>query len=215
MEEKRKYPNIKELEKEEHDILTSCSLSYSSSGMMYNSNTSDYTFIERKGDEQIITHTVKPAFQGETKKVYRAATDVLAEVKALVDKHNMGAWSQLEYVQEYVVYDYSSSAGMALYFDDRALGGTPYETKHINIQAVRQQGAGDIVDEYRKILEDAEAKAELIEEIAGENKSSPMMGLMGMGMVPQPQAGCWVCPECNYNKNSGKFCCECGRKKPE
>lgn len=215
MEEQKKYPSLKEVKAkvEKHGILTGCSLSYYSGGMMFNSNSSDSISVDMKNGEVTITQRVKPAFQGETTTVYRAKTDVLGEVRKLVDRENMAAWDVLEYVREFVVYDQSSSAGMSLYFDDKEFGGNPYESKHINLQAVRQQGAGDVEDEYCKILHDAIKAAEVIEVTQGKNSG---MGSMGMGMmVNAPAEGCWQCPECNYNKNKGKFCTECGRKKPE
>lgn len=216
MEEHKKYPSLSEVKAavEKHDILTGCSLSYHSSGMMFNSTSSDYISVDLKDGEVKITHTVKLPFQEEKTTIYRATTDVLGEVRKLVDRENMAAWDKLKYFQEYVVLDQSSSSGMSLYFDDRSLGGKPYEIKHINLDAVRQQGAGNVEKEYSSILHDAINAAKVIEIKESENPNGTMF--MGMGMMSEgPAPGCWKCPECNYNKNEGKFCTECGRKKPE
>ncbi len=39
--------------------------------------------------------------------------------------------------------------------------------------------------------------------------------LYGMGQQPEPAAEGWDCPACGHKGNLGKFCLECGAKKPE
>ena len=198
--------------KTEHGALAGCSLSLGESGMMMNSNSHYYVSVDVNDGVQIITVRNKKAFEGETVSVYKAKTDVLGQVRELAERENMAAWGELKYIREYVVYDYSASAGMTLYYDDTALGGYKKTPVNIDLMAVRQQGAGAVEDEYRKILDEGIAAAELM---SAEQGGSPF-GMGKAAPVPdeQPAEGCWKCPCCGYAGNKGRFCSESGSQRP-
>lgn len=208
---KKEYPTLKEVSsvKEVHDRLISCSYSTHRGGMMFNSDSSEYISVELKDGEQIITQTLKKQFENSITNRYKAKNDVLAEVKALADRENMAAWSALKYYQEFFATDISYSEGMTLIFED----GTdkPGIIKNIDLQAVRQQGAGDTANEYYSILSCAAKLGELIQE------KDTQVGIIpetpGFSSLPTDAApsGGRICKCCGA-VNSGKFCSECGSK---
>ena len=214
MTENNKPVSINDLKdkKTEHGALAGCSLSLGESGMMMNSNSHYYVSVDVNDGVQIITVRNKKAFEGETVSVYKAKTDVLGQVRELAERENMAAWGELKSIREYVVYDYSASAGMTLYYDDTALGGYKKTSVNIDLMAVRQQGAGAVEDEYRKILDEGIASAELM---SAEQGGSPF-GMGKAAPVPdeQPAEGCWKCPCCGFAGNKGRFCSECGSQRP-
>ncbi len=195
-----------------HGALVSCSLSLSESGMMMNSNSNYYVGVTAGMEGQMITVRQKKPFESETATCYKATTDILGQVSELAQRENMSAWGELRYVQEFVVFDHSSSAGMTLYYDDTPVGGQINTSVNIDLKAVRQQGAGDVEDEYRRILDEGIASAEFIGR--GQN-DNPLVMAAGAPLPDEaPALGCWKCPCCGYALNEGRFCRECGSKRP-
>lgn len=217
MDNEEKYPTLKEVNavRETHDRLTACSYNLHDGGMMYNSNSSDCISIRLENGEQIITQTVKLPFGESMTAVYRAAGDVLSRVKELVDRENMAAWSALRFRQQFFVTDVSHSEGIWLCFED----GEERQpvSRNINVQAVRQQGAGAVADEFHSLLSSALEGAELIS--GGINKPGTISGITVMpGTTSQPDPAAkgdvpeGVCPVCGASGNTGRFCCECGTR---
>ena len=221
----KNYPTIEELKEKTvaHGNLVGCSYSASSSGMMYNSNALYYISVDADDEGQLITLRRKQSLQNETQSTYRSAADILALINALAERENMPAWGELEYRQEYVVFDYSQSEGLTLYYDDTPTGGYKKTPVNINAQAVRQQGRGDVIKEFVDILEKGIDNAEVIEEAAPTPPAPDMRGLMlfkDIDNTPkaepkEPAPGCWCCPCCGCVTNTGRFCCECGSKRPQ
>ena len=215
------YPTIEELKavKTPHGGLVGCSYSASSNGMMYNSNTLYYISLDKTDEGQVITVRKKESLCSETQSVYKTTEDVLAKISVLAERENMSAWGGLKYRQEYIVYDYSSSCGLTLYYDDTALGGYKKTPVNINADAVFQQGGGDVVKEFVAILEEGVNSAEFISENAPEPNTPNVFGNLSI-FRPEPDekppaAGSWRCPCCGCDTNTGRFCCECGSIRPQ
>jgi hypothetical protein len=198
-------------QKEEHGELTGVVFSSVSSGMMYNSNTEHSISIMLKNGWQEITVSDKNAFEAKHITVYKAKDDVLAKVRRLIDRENLAAWSMLKEKNKMQVYDYSSNAGVTLYFNDSSIGGSSYVSKHIDTSAVHEHGGDEVINELSRMLYEAAAKAEVFipERIFGHDTNISASGFAQMTMP-----GEWKCPECNFEKNTGKFCINCGCKKP-
>ncbi len=207
-----------------HGKLVSCSYYASSQGMMYNSNSLLNISAALLDGVQKITCTDKPAYQSTTLTVYLPKQDVLAAVQALAERENLAAWSALEYHNPFQCTDYSSSASISLTFDDRSVGGSGSTYIHISIDAACQHGGGDVVQEFRNILETAMLDAEVLSRQVTE-ASTFGLGLLtaadlqaaAAGSFPNTiHPGAWKCPKCGCASNTGKFCTECGHpKEPE
>ena len=198
-------------QKEEHGELTGVVISSSSSGMMFNSNTEHSISIMLKNSRQEITVSEKKAFEAKHITVYKAKDDVLAKVRVLIDRENLAAWSTLKEKNKMQVYDYSSNAGITLYFNDSSMGGSSYVSKNIDTSAAHEHGGGEVINELSKMLYEAAEEAEVIipERIFGQDTN-----IAASGSAQMPMPGEWKCPECNFEKNTGKFCINCGCKKP-
>ncbi|MBR6070233.1 MAG: hypothetical protein IKP78_06565 [Ruminococcus sp.] len=205
-----------------HGRLVSCSYYASSSGMQCNSNTLlDISVIVADGVQRI-SYTNKPAFQSQTVTVYKPKQDVLAAVQELTERENLAAWSALEYHDPFPCTDCSSSTSVSLTFDDSSVGGKSSVRKTINVDAACQHGGGDVIQQFRDILETAVQDSEVLSktEYDTPNAGLGFMGIMGMlGTPPTPALetdlpdGAWRCGKCGCASNTGRFCTECGAKK--
>ena len=178
---------------EPHGKLIGCSYYASSNGMMYNSNTVLNISLTLQDGAQQITYTSKAAFHPTTKTVYKLKQDTLAALQELAEQENLVAWSALKYHNQFQCTDYSSSAKISLYFDDRRVGGSPYAHFSIDVDAACQHGGGDVVNRFRNLLEDAVKDAEVISTETTENSAGFMMGMGMMDGTPSATAqdGAW------------------------
>lgn len=217
MTDKKESVTIEQLKDKEntHGELVGCSYSSSSSGMMFNSNTLYYVSVDKQQSGQIITVRSKESLRDEISSTYKAKSDVLAAVSELADRENMQAWGELEYKQDFIVYDYSASEGVTLYYDDTPSGGYKKTPVSINAKAVRQQGRADVIDGLAAILEKGIEEAELISQQPSPADGNGMLANAPVTDDVQPDDDCWKCPFCGCVTNRGRFCCECGSKKPE
>ena len=223
MEDFINSPTIEELsaKREVHGELIGFSYSASSNGMAMNSNSLHHISVDMKNGEQIITHSEKAAFGSEVTKIYKAAGDVLSELRKVIDRENISAWDALKFVDMYQMTDYSSSHGMTLYFKDDPDIAFADVRKYIDLKAVSQQGRNDVTNELHGILTAGIESAELISEETKPSKG-PNMLFMGMGTpntpgadepeqtIPDPNTP--RCPSCGYSGEMGKFCPECGSR---
>ena len=208
--ENERLPTLEEVRtvKEPHGELVSCTYSVSSGGMMFNSDSLTYISAVKKNGAAEVTVTKKEAFGSRKTTMYRAGAELFDKVTALAERENLAAWSRLKYVQPYQMTDVSYSAGISLYYDDSSIGGSPYTARQIDLQAVRQQGGGEVETEFFVLLSGTVIGAEVISE---ESVDDPFKSAPGFqpADVPPPE-GSWKCPMCGYNANTGRFCCECG-----
>ena len=209
-----------------HGSLIGCAYYASSSGMQINSNTLLRISLSLADGVQQIICTKKEAFQQTTTTVYRPKRDILAEIRKLVERENLAAWSALEFHDPFPCKDYSSSSSISLYFDDNSVGGQFNVCVSINVSAACQHGGGDIIRIYRDLLENEIQDAEVISVDQGEPMLGTLNGFCMMGMIPKkpiaktiPSAGqiqqpdsAWNCKVCGSNGNTGKYCPECGAK---
>lgn len=201
-----KDPSLEEVKSKHvpHGKLVGCSYYASSSGMQYNSNTLLNISVVLTDGVQKISYVNKPAFQSTTATVYQPKQDILETLQALVERENLAAWSALEYHNPFQCTDYSSSASITLTFDDTSVGGVSRTSVSINVDAACQHSGGDVIQEFRDILETIMQDAEVLSQ---EVTEAPVYGLGMMGMM-----AAWKCPNCGCDTNTGKYCTECGTK---
>ena len=235
---KTKGSRLEELKRSEppHGELISISHSSSSSGMMMNSNAHYSDSICKKDGVWTLTSVSMPAFQNETVTVYKIGEEVVKQIEETVKREGLAAFDGLRYKDPYPVYDYSSSSGISMTFDDSSVGGSPRVYKSLDIAALRQCGLDDTVTELCQLISSGGEDKEII---SSEEKQRAgmgfMMGMMGItpggGNTPNtenktpapktapmpaaPPAGAWTCKKCGYNANMGKFCSECGERRGE
>lgn len=210
MDEIKFCPSLDEVRKnkEQHGELVSCSYSVSSGGMMLGSDSLTYISAQKKADAVYITVSSKVPFGEKTTVVYKANRSALKSIEELIERENLAAWSGLRYFEKYHMTDVSRSAGISLTFDDTAIGGQPYSMRQIDLLAVRQQGGGEIEDEFFKLLTASYSGCEIVSE---ETLTDLLRSAFGVSTAKdEASQGCWVCRVCNYTRNIGRFCSECG-----
>ena len=213
---------------EVHGKLTSCSYNASSQGMAFNSNTLLSISVSEAGDPHRIIYVSKECMQPTVTTIYRTSEDILAKIQELAERENLTAWSVLKYNNPFPCTDYSSSASISLNFDDTSVGGHAGVYVSIDVSAACQHGGGDVVKEFRNILESAAENAEVISR--KESASPSMVMGLGMGMIyngssdttdqtseKSPAAShasddTWKCAECGAEMTGVKFCTQCGAK---
>lgn len=174
---------------EVHGTLLRCADNRSHSGMMVNSNAYHSISIQRDGEQQIIETRDKEEFRDPQAAKYLAADDVLAEIKAFIDRENFAAMSELKEQPSPFGHptDMSSSSSISLRFDDSSLGGSRFVLKTIFPAALRWNGVGDLAEEFHTLLTAAVENATLI---------------------PFPE-GSWICKVCGTPGNTEDTCSNC------
>ena len=226
------YPTLKEVreKKEEHGPLTSVIMSSSSSGMMMGSYAKSSLELNRADGEGRLIHMDMRVYEPVITSVYAVDDSVFEKLQAVADRENLAAWSFLREDPEkkMVIYDYSSSAGITLVFDDTSVGGSPRETRSIDFEAVSQQGGTEVWEEISDLLHGCIDPEKLLKTEQEPNPYRNPIGSFGpavppasSGTVTAPHTysvredGTWTCPACGYSENKGRFCAECGSRQPE
>ena len=226
------YPTLTEVreKKEDHGPLISVTMSSSSSGTMMGSYAKSSLELSRGDGEGRLVHMDMRVYEPVITSTYSAGDEVFEKMQALADRENLAAWSFLREDPEkkMVVYDYSSSAGITLVFDDTSVGGSPRETRSINYEAVSQQGGTEVWKEISDLLYGCIDPEKLLKTEQEPNPYRNPIGSFGpavpsvsSGTVTVPftysvrEDGTWTCPACGYSENKGRFCAECGSRRPE
>ncbi|MBQ5969162.1 MAG: hypothetical protein IJL52_03490 [Clostridia bacterium] len=144
--------------REPHGALVRCVYRTFSMGMMNNSDTLwEATVTRDKKSRTVITLRTKEALRSEKVKKFRPKSDLFAEIEAFVEAENLAALAALECKPSpFEIMDYSSSAYIALYFEDPA---SKYpDEKTINIQAMQDYGVDRPADTLHRMITDAIAQ---------------------------------------------------------
>ena len=226
------YPTLKEVreKKEEHGPLISVTMSSSSSGMMMGSYAKSSLELSRADGEGRLVHMDMKVYEPVITSVYSAEDEAFEKMQAIADRENLAAWSFLreDPDKKMIVYDYSSSAGITLVFDDTSVGGSPMETRKIDYGAVSQQGGDEVWKEISDLLYGCIDPGKLLKTEQEPNPYRNPFTSSGPAVPPVSsdagtpsfaytvrEDGTWTCPACGYSENEGRFCAECGSTRPK
>lgn len=169
---------------------------------------------------------------------YRLTPEAAQMVRDFVKEKRLAKLSKMD-IQTPMVYDNFTSATITMHFDDRSIGGSPWESCVIQCGPAGMT-FGSLEDQIRELFKKCEETGECIrnEETKTQNERfgpGGMIGFMGMdpsgqqkqGMPspgqtadqPEPRRAAviiskdkWIC-SCG-TESSGKFCPNCGKARP-
>ncbi|MBQ6654407.1 MAG: hypothetical protein IJM79_02660 [Erysipelotrichaceae bacterium] len=226
------YPTLKQIRslREEHGPLIAVHWSTSSSGMMAGSYARSSLKLYRDNGEARLLHKDMKVYEPEYICLYVADEELFDELQRLSERENLPVWGLLKAdpAQVLQVYDYSSSSSIELTYDDGQIGGDKPFTVFLNWEAVRQQNATDVWGEIVEIMRRGIDPQRLLDSRKEKNPyRNPFASLFngkrdGDAEDKKTAAksvcqkdGSWQCPECGAEGNTGKFCAECGSRRPE
>ena len=186
-----------------------------SSGMMMNSDSHTTLSLYPWEDYALFTADEKLPFADISISTRKIGMQVFAELADIVRQEDLLALCGLEYVQEYMMTDVSSSETVSLTLRVQEPGNCRTVSESIDCRAVRQRGKIDRLDKLFARLFACRLEGEPLEIKTLKGNAGPFMG-MGIlaAAMAENAAGCWTCPQCGTAENKGKFCGECGTPRP-
>ncbi len=152
-----------------------------------------------------------------TEKQYRVREDTADEVLAIVERENLIAWSKMKVDPDrqdsrFQPVDTTWSSSLSLAFRKPEEEGEM--TVGISTEAAKQEGGGDVISALTDLLRGCVRDEALLSEKKEQRDATPF--IMGFAKSDTaPASGTWTCPECGNRGNSGNYCPECGRKRPD
>ncbi len=204
------YPTLDEVKAAVavHGPLVKLETSSWSIGMMYGSRTEDsQTLTCRPGSPATLVVSHRQELNGGTAVTYRVDEATAEAVRALVERENMAAWGALRerpIPPELRPTDVSGGSSLSLTFDG------PNKYVSISRAAVWQQGGGPVLEELNALLLGCQTPENVVStEQLPAGQAQGMLGLMSMMQSDQ-----WLCSACGTMQNGGKYCRNCGAKRP-
>jgi len=212
--------------------LLSLRYSTSSHGMMAGSGSYGSETIEWNQDGSIILTSSYTGGGRSVRTEYRVAPELAGKVREYVDQKGLAALSKKD-IPLPLVYDCFTSVSIHMEYGD--LNGKPWERQRYNLECgAAGMTFGEIERTLSDLIKECREKGECIVNETKEQPNGSPIGMMGGfaplgGMMtptqpqvaaepaekelPEPEPGCWTCKYCRFNKNSGRFCAECGAAK--
>ncbi|MBO4326998.1 MAG: hypothetical protein J5950_06980 [Clostridia bacterium] len=207
---------------EEHGPLIGFALSYSSHGMMMGTSSYSSQNLDWNRDGSITLTYTSNGRGTSLNQVYNVKPEIARKMRDYVAEKHLAALSKQE-IPTIMMADNFTSASFSMTFDDSGIGGSPYEMMSVNCGPAGMTFR-TIENELSAILEECRDTGECI--ASDSKKTDGMIGFLGgsggivissspsgVGGAKAPEIKSviyWTCSNCGYNKNSGKFCTECG-----
>ena len=235
-------PTLVEVRKkeEQHGPLIEVEWSGSSSGMMMGSISKYSMRLFRENDEVRLVDMDMKTYGPVITRTYAVDDGILDKFERIIEKDNLAAWGHIKVDQDkrMIVYDYSSSSFLNLVFDDRGSGDGFLTSVSIDGEAVSQQGGDEVWHAVVSLLKECIDPDQILFESTEPNPYTggivPGSGFPGFGTI-DPAArngnngttaegdgtsviaedGSWTCGTCGATGNTGKFCPECGSRRPQ
>ena len=223
------YPDLKECRSitEHHGPVTAVETDSFSSGMMMGSNTSYTQTVEKiDGKDGTVRVTVRIT-RGNGPEVScskETESDIFARVQEISDRENLPAWHyvctdpSIPVDTSMIPLDYTSRSCLNIYYDDSLITGFPRAKRTIGEKA-RKMGGEKVDNEITQMINEcvkrSGAKDELPEAASSPAANThepviPVNAFTGFGMIGIQG---WDCV-CGAKGNTGKFCSNCGIKRP-
>lgn len=219
--------NEKEITDEKHGPLIRFSFNRTTHSMMAGGGSSCGDSIEWGRDGSITLKCDSSGGGKSTHMEYRLKPDVAEKVRDFVTRAHLAAVAKMD-IQTPLVYDCFTSASITMGFDDSEIGGSRYESVTLQCGPAGMTFK-KVEDEIYQLISECKETGECTvnEERENGNGFLGMMnpGMMGMNPLANlgnttvkpgktPTGNGWKCMNCGYEGNEGKFCTECGCKRP-
>lgn len=220
-----------------HGTLIGFGYEFSSHGMMAGSSSYGGDRLDWS-DDGSVTLTYSATGGGKrTETVWRVLPGTAEKLRAFVGEKRLAALAGKELPSGAVGADNFTSTSFRLIYDDRCVGGSARETVRIEC-GMAGMLYRELEAEVRALLRECKETGECLRS---ETKDAGTQGFLGMlGIVgndsheaaakdfseaaaammnagrPQTESGgdCWTCPNCGHSGNAGKFCVNCGSRRP-
>ena len=242
--EEETYPTLKECRelKEEHGPVVAIETSHYESGMMYNSNIWYTQTIEKIPDKEGVVKVTLKRKQGdlpEQTDSKEVESDIFSKVQEISDRENLPVWNYAALdpkLPREIVFDYSSSSNINIYYDDTLITGASGIKRTIG-EAACKMGGSEVDKQLSELIKEcvklSGAKIEVstanpyLYTAAEQPGAMPFVGMdmnqmaavqmknmYAMSSTPASAAPGnpdepWNCP-CGQTGLTGKFCPECG-----
>ena len=199
--------------------LKAVEFSGSSTGMTVDSYS---CFSEKiswsEGDPVLVTSGIKNGKGLDTCR-YSVDSDVPGRIAEMAEKYKMNAWRFLSSSRPgyapVQVCDFSSRSSITLTFGF----GEGEKICTVSSTAIDCWGLGERASELISLIRSCIDPARLIGTSPGRDHPQYRAGKTGEGedsCLPQEDEGnTWECPHCHTIVTTGRFCPECGSRKPE
>lgn len=207
-------PKLSDLTPEYHGPVIEIHYSHSSHGMSMGSGATNSDDIVWQEDGSVIIESRDHSNGTDTYSKYIAGSEAAEKLRKYVKDSRLAEMAQIGFIPSpFQMTDYSSSSSLRLTFDDGKEGTPVKVTRSLNtgsywkLQSDAVSGMFDIVNECTSTGTCLEMKTTPYDIFS---PAGAFTGFVGMGMM----GGTWFCTCGSENKDSAKFCPECGTPKP-
>lgn len=232
-----KQPKLEDLIPETHGPVVKIYSSFSSSGMSIGSDTSERETVTWQPDGTLLIESVDRGNGVEIHEKNIGGAEAARKLREYVAASRVAEMAQIETIPSpFQMTDYSSSSYIEFTFDDSSIGGNQRVERSLDCGSFWELQR-QTISKIRELIRDCVNTGKCIEHTKSTyDRRAPSFGFMGMGMnpgmgmgngsapapaspAPSPKTTLpdspdkWTC-SCGA-ENLGKFCSECGAKKPE
>ena len=229
-------PKLEDLIPETHGPVVKIYSSHSSSGMSVGSETSGSETVTWQPDGTLLIESVDRGNGVEIREKNIGGAEAARKLREYIAASRVAEMAQVKTIPSpYTMTDYSSSSHIKFTFDDSSVGGGKSERSLDcgSLWELQRRTISNICELIRDCVNTGKCVGHTMSTYDQRVPSSGFMGMrmnfgMGMGNAPAPASTSpgpsptsalpdspdkWTC-SCGA-ENLGKFCAECGSRKPE